>query len=157
MKNFIKKYAQSAYNVALRYGLPFDVILTQAGLESGWGINAYGFNFFGIKANSAWHGQRQLLWTREYNPKTKQYERVQSWFRKYASAEESFEDYGKFITSNARYRTAVETYKLNGDSVQYINNIANAGYATAPNYAASLIATLKNVLAILAGISLKKK
>ena len=50
---FVKKYSNVAKTAAVAYGLPADVVLTQAGLESAWGSAVYGNNFFGIKANAA--------------------------------------------------------------------------------------------------------
>lgn len=143
-KQFVETYWQYAVKSANYYNLPLPVILTQAGLESAWAGSLYGNNFFGIKADSSWKGDKQLLWTYEYinGVKTK----VQSYFRKYASPEDSFMDYGAFIYGNNRYRTARETYALDGDMHGYIDRIAAAGYATAPNYASALKATLANVM-----------
>lgn len=144
VRDFTNKYSVVAIDVAGRYGLPADVVLTQAGAESGWGVYAYGNNFFGIKADSSWKGERQELWTKEFIGG--QYVRVKSWFRKYASVEASFEDYCKFIRGNKRYSRAVADYAVKGDSVLYIRQIAAAGYATAPDYATKLINTLNSVL-----------
>ena len=125
------------------YGLPADVVLTQAGLESAWGKAVYGNNFFGIKANPSWKGQTQLLGTSEFVGG--KYVRVKRAFRKYSTPEESFVDYCKFIVGNRRYNTAVAKYKASGDSEQYCRDIAAAGYATAPDYATKLINTLRSV------------
>ncbi|MDR0831146.1 MAG: glucosaminidase domain-containing protein [Prevotellaceae bacterium] len=147
VKDFVTTYWQSAIKCANTYTLPLPVILTQAGLESAWATSLYGNNFFGIKADSSWKGDKQLLWTYEYINGVKQ--RVQSYFRKYATAEESFMDYGAFIYGNARYKTARERYATYFNANEYIDLIAAAGYATAPNYASSLKATMKNVLSYL--------
>jgi len=144
IKDFVNKYWQSAVKCANYYTLPLPVILTQAGLESGWGESLYGNNFFGIKADASWKGDKQLLWTYEYINGVKT--RVQSYFRKYATPEESFMDYGAFIYGNKRYQAARETYKIDGNMHGYIDRIAAAGYATAPDYASSLKATLANVM-----------
>lgn len=140
---FVKKYSNVAKTAAAAYGLPAEVVLTQAGLESAWGSAAYGNNFFGIKANAAWTGQTQLLGTSEFVGG--KYVRVKRAFRKYSTPEESFVDYCKFIVGNRRYSAAVARYKQSGDSEQYCRDIAAAGYATAPDYATKLINTLRSV------------
>lgn len=155
--NFTKRYAQAAYNVADKYGLPFDGMITQACLESTYGADAYGYNFFGIKADSSWRGDRQLLWTSEWSKSLGKYVRQQSWFRKYPSAEAGFEDYGKFITGNRRYRTAVSQYAVDKSTANYLANVARAGYATDPRYTSKLLNVLESVTEALADMPLKKK
>lgn len=143
VKDFVQKYITFAKTSAFAYGLPPDVVLTQAGLESAWGSAVYGNNFFGIKANAAWAGQTQLLGTSEFVGG--KYVRVKRAFRKYSTPEESFVDYCKFIVGNRRYSAAVARYKQSGNSEQYCRDIAAAGYATAPDYADKLIRTLQSV------------
>lgn len=143
MREFVKAYYSVAKTAAAAYGLPAEVVLTQAGLESAWGKAVYGNNFFGIKANAAWKGKTQLLGTSEFVGG--KYVRVKRAFRKYSTPEESFVDYCKFIVGNRRYTAAVARYKQSGDSEQYCRDIAAAGYATAPDYADKLIRTLQSV------------
>jgi flagellum-specific peptidoglycan hydrolase FlgJ len=57
IKNFYRP-ALAVYNVS---GFPIVNTLAQAGVESGWGKSVYGWNFFGIKADSGWTGGTQLL------------------------------------------------------------------------------------------------
>lgn len=143
VKDFITAYYPVAKVVSLGSGLPPDVIIVQAGLESAWGSAAYGNNFFGIKANAVWTGQTQLLSTSEFVGG--KYVRVKRAFRKYSTPEESFVDYCKFIVGNRRYSAAVARYKQSGNSEQYCRDIAAAGYATAPDYSDKLIRTLQSV------------
>ena len=143
VRDYTKKYFPYAAAVAERYGLPVDVILTQSGLESGWGEKAFGNNFFGIKVGKSWTGEKQLLWTYEYINGKKTF--IQSWFRKYPSIIEGWLDYGRLITSNKRYHAAVAEYRRTGNSITYIYMIAAAGYATKPTYATDLINTLYSV------------
>ncbi|MDR1544473.1 MAG: glucosaminidase domain-containing protein [Prevotellaceae bacterium] len=162
-QQFISTYWQHAVACQTAYGLPLAVILAQAGLESGWGASVYQNNFFGIKANSAWKGKKQLLRTHEMLPKSSGYSfpevisitptstgkydwYVRDYFRAYDTAEEGFMDYGAFITGNSRYNNAVINYKNTGNWQAYCRDIAAAGYATATNYANSLISTTEQVI-----------
>jgi flagellar protein FlgJ len=63
-KDFVAAYYPLAVEVGDRHGVHPEIILTQAALESGWGKNSQGNNFFGIK------GRGQLLRTHEYHRTT---------------------------------------------------------------------------------------
>lgn len=63
-KDFVSTYYPMAVEIGNRHGIAPEAILTQAALESGWGKNAKGNNFFGIK------GPGQLLKTHEYHRST---------------------------------------------------------------------------------------
>lgn len=142
-KEYVLAFAPLAFEIADRYGLPADVLLAQSGLETKQGSNAFGNNFFGIKAGKSWTGAKQLLWTTEYinGKKTA----VQAWFRAYPTAFAGWSDYGRLVTSANRYRKAIVGYRRTGNSIQYIYDIAAAGYATSPTYAKKLITSLYTV------------
>lgn len=63
--DFIKKYYKYAIASQSLTGVPWQLTLAQAGLESMWGKAAFGNNFFGIKAGSSWKGSIQKLKTWE--------------------------------------------------------------------------------------------
>jgi flagellar protein FlgJ len=130
---FLKTAYPAALKVQQKYGLPALALVAQSALETGNGSTIVGNMYFGIKAGSTWTGKKQLLWTHEYINDV--YIRIQDWFRAYNNADESFEDYAKLIISNSRYKQAV----LQTDANEYIREIANAGYATDPNYANKII------------------
>jgi flagellum-specific peptidoglycan hydrolase FlgJ len=130
--------------------VPVDLILAQSGLESQWGKHGPGFNYFGIKADKGWKGDKQLLQTTEIfstntghsfpevikiekMPSGKYHWTVKDYFRKYASPLEGYLDYCRFITSG-RYKNAYES----GNLYTTIDMIAKDGYATDPNYASKL-------------------
>lgn len=142
-KEYVIAFAPLAMEIADRYGLPADALLAQSGLETGRGSNAFGNNFFGIKAGKSWTGAKQLLWTTEYIKGKKTV--VQSWFRAYPTPFAGWNDYGRLVTSASIYRKAFLGYRRTGDSVQYLYDIAAAGYATSPIYAKSLITSLYTV------------
>lgn len=142
-KEYVIAFAPLAFEIADRYGLPADALLAQSGLETGRGSNAFGNNFFGIKAGKNWTGAKQLLWTTEYIKGKKT--AVQAWFRAYPTPFAGWNDYGRLVTSANIYRKAFLGYRRTGDSVQYLYDIAAAGYATSPIYTKSLITSLFTV------------
>ncbi len=98
----------SAQAASTASGVPAPLILAQAALESGWGkreIRAddgtQSFNLFGIKADRSWKGATVETTTTEYVDGEPQ--KVRAKFRAYASYEEAFTDYARFITRNPRY------------------------------------------------------
>jgi flagellum-specific peptidoglycan hydrolase FlgJ len=135
-KQFIDKYAAAAQEVYLKYNIFPQTVLTMAIIESQGkakdgnyypGLNAsarQGNNYFGIKAFN-WNGPTITLRT----PRDK--EKI-SKFRKYASIEESFKDYGKFLNENPRYKKA-GVFEA-PDFLTQMQRIAAAGYAEDPNY-----------------------
>lgn len=163
-EDFIQQYSQNAIDSMRQTRVPASVTLAQAALESGWGKSAPRFNFFGIKAGSAWTGEKQLLTTTEIhsdNDKSKHHYpevisieqftdnsgntryrwRVKDNFRAYANAVESFNDHGNFLVNNGRYR---EAFNHTDDAKQFAREIAKAGYATDPNYATVLIQIIEH-------------
>lgn len=141
---FIQATQKAATNVSVKYGLNPYVTMAQSALETGWGKSAPGNMYFGIKAGSSWTGKTQLLWTTEY--RNGQYVKVQALFRAYNTAEESFEDYAKLITTKSWFKNALQ-YK--DDELKYITEIVRGGYATDPKYLdkiMNIVATLKKKL-----------
>ena len=161
--DFIKKYYKFALESQQYTGVPFAVSLAQAAIESGWGRGLFGNNFFGIKATKDWPGQIQKLPTWEYGqtgnpvkdkikdeiiqiippvpPNTLHKYRVRSTFRKYNSPADSFIDHAKFLKVNPRYKNAFK-YK---DPYLFLKEVAKAGYATDPDYAAKLKVIIDNI------------
>src|SRR6185312_7955271 len=151
--DFIKLYYPFAKSSESSTGVPALVTLAQAGLESGWGKHAPGFNFFGITAGSSWTGEpvkdhitSQIVAV--YSPGDpngnkvcNHYSyRVYHKFRKYANPGQSFLDHGVFLRNNSRYSAAF----LTRTPEDFARAIAAAGYATT-NYADYLIPIIENV------------
>jgi flagellar protein FlgJ len=152
-------------------GVPAYVTLAQAGIESAYGKSAPGNNFFGVKAGKTWQGETQLLKTWEVgktgdpsrdgirdqiiqvfkpgqagNPFPKFYSyRVYGKFRKYPTPAEGFKDHANFLRVNTRYKAAFN-YK---DPVKFAEQVARAGYATAPNYESALKSTISIIRKVL--------
>jgi flagellar protein FlgJ len=166
-KEFVSTYFKDASDN--QFGIDPYIVMTQAALESGWGEHAPGFCFFGVKDNDGINGNEQLLMTTEVSryanlaakdvgleditriePTTINGQKYfiyhgHGYFRLYHSAKESFDDHIKFFLSNGRYAKA---WTLRSDAHAFFNAISEAGYATAPNYAQSLIHTYEAIKSI---------
>ncbi|MCG2614918.1 glucosaminidase domain-containing protein [Terrimonas sp. NA20] len=160
-KEFVKTYLPYALASQKKTGIHAEVTLTQAALESAWGKAAPGFMFFGVKDTDGINGNEQLITTTEYSRRAdlkfpviisitpvvkggvKMFKYiVKDYFRKYNTPEECFTDHGNFYLKNKRYAKAL-LVKDNPEA--FIDAIAAAGYATAPDYAKQLKAVLKTV------------
>lgn len=92
-------------------------------------------NLFGIKGK--YNGQGELFWTTEYYNGVKT--RIQAYFRKYPSWQESIADHSSLFNRLSRYAN------LRGetDYVQACKNVRLDGYATSPTYTSTLINTIQ--------------
>lgn len=160
-KDFVTQYLPFAQKTQEMAKISAVAILAQAALESGWGEKAVGNMFFGVKAKASDpEEKRQLVTTTEYldspekghlfpevlsieqfGPKKWKY-RVKDWFRKYESAEGSFNDHALFFLTNKRYADAL---KVGNDPIAFFEAIAKAGYATSPIYFETLIKVAKSI------------
>ena len=158
---FLTLYFPFALQAQKKYGVPAQVILAQAALESGWGkskLSTEGYNFFGIKADGSWNGATITKQTREVRNGKEVYEAAK--FRKYATPLESFDDHSKFLLKNPRYKAA---FDYQGDPKAFAAEVAKAGYATDPKYTELIHKLIDSSSGILSKIStvvtdtLKKK
>ncbi|SEQ18915.1 flagellar protein FlgJ [Solimonas aquatica] len=140
-QRFIAAIQPHAERAARELGVPAQVLMAQAALETGWGqhgiADASGkpaFNFFGIKADKSWQGSRVQATTGEYRNGGLQSENAQ--FRAYESPAHAFDDYVDFLKSNPRYAQALRS---GGDAAAFAYGLQNAGYATDPAYAQKLL------------------
>lgn len=161
-KDFVANYLPYAMETQIATGISAAAILAQAALESGWGERAVGNMFFGMKdPEKGKTGKGQLIKTTEYlkspdmkhlfpevisvawnEPRKKWKYVVRDWFRKYETPAGSFLEHAQLMTRNPRYAQAV----ANGsDPVRFFEEVAKAGYATAPDYATVLIQVVKTV------------
>lgn len=121
-----------AKDIQEKYGIPYQVTLAQACLESGHGesgLTQRGLNCFGIKAGSSYSGRRISMNTTEHRNGRDQTENAN--FRAYDSLEGSFEDYAKLLTNSDRYKPAFEH---KDDPKRFLEEVIRAGYATDPKY-----------------------
>ena len=148
-KDFVKKYKPFALETERKTGISHLFTLAQAALESGWGERTFGNMLFGIKARPETPAdKKQLLRTTEVLssanavfPKIISIKKradgkytytVLDWFRKYETQEECFTDHAQFFFKNKRYAKAL---LVKADPYKFAEEVAKAGYATAPNYA----------------------
>lgn len=137
-QDFIQKHKNAAILDGILNGVPPSITLAQAILESGWGksdLAENANNYFGIKADSSWKGQVYNQPTEEWNGSN--YIVVNSKFRKYNSAYESFRDHSRFLKENKNYKKAFD-YPVD-DYINWITQIKAGGYATAPDYVPKIV------------------
>jgi len=133
---FVAALYPHAQQVGAQLNVDPKAIVAQAALETGWGKHMISdqqgnnsFNFFGIKADQRWQGERVNIVTHEYRAGVRVNERAD--FRSYASIEQGLADYASFLSSGSRYQQAIGK-GLAAD--QYGHALQQAGYATDPAY-----------------------
>lgn len=113
--------------------VPAGFTIAQAALETGWlKVTPPGCNLFGIKADSSWHGPVVDEVTHEVRNGVRDQETDA--FRAYPDFAASIVDHGKFLRANPRYASCFNTI----DSDAFAEAVAACGYATDPNYAATI-------------------
>lgn len=143
---FIQTLAAPAQAASATTGVPAELILAQAALETGWGRHEIAtrngnnsHNLFGIKAGSHWQGKTTDIVTHEYiNGRRTQ---VVDTFRVYDSFEHAFTDYASLISNNPRYAGVVQA----PSAEQAAQELQRGGYATDPRYADKLVAVMKSM------------
>lgn len=132
-RQFVDDVLPHADRAATSLGVPVRAILAHAALESGWGEKAPGNNIFGIKALSNWDGAVSIRPTKEFSNGELRTSREP--FRDYKDQQSAFSDYVSFLRTNPRYAPALEQ---SAGGIGFLRGLAEAGYATDPNYAAKL-------------------
>ena len=154
-RDFVANVWPSAHAASIATGIPAHFMVAQAALETGWGAkmpkNADGspsYNLFNIKAGRGWNGPTTAQHTvSEYSSDNGSWKNHKAAFRAYASFDEAFADYARFLIDNPRYADVLGT-----DTAEtFAQGLQNAGYATDPMYADKLVRiisgkTLKNAL-----------
>lgn len=146
--DFINRFGDSALAVQLNTGCSALAILAQMACETGWGghttlvhdVNNQledSMNLFNIKDGPGWQGKTGWQMVPEFYNNV--WVQSKEYFRVYDNYTQSIEDYLSFIQTNPRYADA---WANRFDSVKYIQGLANAGYATAPNYAQEIISIM---------------
>ncbi|EIT6323203.1 glucosaminidase domain-containing protein, partial [Salmonella enterica] len=130
----ITQFAAQAQQIMKETGVPASIILGQMALETGWlkHFPAGSNNPFGIKAKA---GQPFVVAT------TREFEKgkwitIQAKFRKYDSITDALRDHARLLQTS-RYRAC-----LNKSYREAARIIHQSGYATDPQYANKLIATI---------------
>lgn len=149
VRAFLEQLAGPARRAEQASGVPAELILAQAALETGWGQREIptanggnSHNLFGIKAGRSWQGATTEITTTEYvnGRPIKMADR----FRVYDSYTEAFADYASLIGDNPRYRGVVAASSPD----QAARALQQGGYATDPRYAEKL----QGIMAQLGGL-----
>ncbi|MBR9903513.1 MULTISPECIES: flagellar assembly peptidoglycan hydrolase FlgJ [Halomonadaceae] len=143
---FMQTLAAPAQAASATSGVPAELILAQAALETGWGKHEIAtrngnnsHNLFGIKAGSQWQGETTDIVTHEYiNGRRTQ---VVDTFRVYDSYEHAFTDYANLIGNNPRYTGVTQA----PTAEQAAQELQRGGYATDPLYADKLVAVMNTI------------
>jgi flagellum-specific peptidoglycan hydrolase FlgJ len=135
---FIKKTLPAAKKVKAKYKIPVSVLIAQAALESGWGRHVKDNAYFGIKAHRTTGGTTSFTTTEYINGKKVT---MTDSFRSYKNFDEAAEDYGKFLTTNPRYKPA---FAHSHQPLIFCDKLQAAGYATDPRYATKLRSIITN-------------
>lgn len=129
--------------VGKKYGIPYQAIVVQTALETGWGksslLSKYN-NFGGIKAvagdNSVSMGTKEFI--------NGQMVSITDKFAVWRTPIEGLEGYANFFHRNKRYKTALN---YPNDPYKFIEEIKKAGYATDPGYISKLHGMLNSYFA----------
>ena len=137
---FVKSIWPKAKQAAMQLGLDPKILMAQAALETGWGKfvakDAQGSsnNLFNIKSAGTKDFDSVNVKTTEYIANTPV--KMNASFRKYASIEDSFNDYISLIKGNERYQNAVANA---GNPARFVDELHKAGYATDPKYSSKIL------------------
>jgi flagellar protein FlgJ len=146
VEKFVSRLLPAAQRASQESGVPAQLIMAQAALESGWGRREIrtedgnpSYNLFGIKADRSWKGPVAETSTTEYVNGVAQ--KTRAAFRVYGSYEEAFSDYAKFLVTNPRYANVLATQ----DPAEAAHGLQRAGYATDPQYGGKLVRIMKQM------------
>lgn len=104
-----------------KYGIPYQVVVGQACLESGFGTSDLvqrAFNTFGIQALGNYSGKKSGA------------------YRAYESLSDCFTGYGVMLSTSSIYKAA---FAHKDDPKQFLEAIKAAGYAEDPDYVSKVI------------------
>ncbi|WP_175652987.1 flagellar assembly peptidoglycan hydrolase FlgJ [Pseudomonas sp. Marseille-P9899] len=146
VEDFVSRLADPARRAERSSGVPAELILAQAALETDWGrrrittaTGADSHNLFGIKAGGRWQGETARVMTTEYVAGEAQ--KQEESFRVYPNAQAAFDDYARLIRGRPGYAAA----RTAADSAQAAVALQQGGYATDPRYADKLIAVMATI------------
>ncbi|ANS43527.1 flagellar assembly peptidoglycan hydrolase FlgJ [Serratia inhibens] len=144
--NFVARLSIPARVASEQSGIPHQLIVAQAALESGWGQREIptadgspSYNLFGIKAGGSWDGPVTEITTTEFEQGAAK--KIKARFRVYGSYVEAIADYVKLLTNNPRYADVAAARSPE----QAAHALQQAGYATDPQYANKLVSVIQQM------------
>lgn len=142
---FLNRMGPAAHAASRQTGIPGQLILAQAALETGWGRHEIrsedgrpSFNVFNIKA-TGWDGDSARVPTIEFA--NGQAHQTRADFRVYDSYDAAFADYARLLTESPRYAPVLSAPTADAAARQ----LQACGYATDPKYADKLISIMSQI------------
>ncbi len=135
VRDYIDRYREIALRKMRDHKIPASITLSQGILESANGnstLARLANNHFGIKCHKEWQGDTYYMDDDKEN----------ECFRKYRTAEESFEDHSVFLCTKSRYAFLFELPITDYKAWAY--GLKKAGYATSATYAEKLIRIIED-------------
>ncbi|AZV31286.1 flagellar assembly peptidoglycan hydrolase FlgJ [Cobetia sp. ICG0124] len=146
VQRFVAEFAPAARAASRESGLPAELILAQAALETGWGERRIhtedgqdSHNLFGIKAGSGWQGDSTTVLTTEYREGRRL--QLEDSFRVYPDQASALRDHAALLSGAERYAHVTRS----PDAQSAARALQSAGYATDPHYADKLISIMQRV------------
>lgn len=133
--DYVKDWSATAVRQMISHKIPASITLAQGVLESSYGnseLARLANNHFGIKCHE-WTGERV------YQDDDAKGE----CFRKYTSADQSYEDHSTFLTTRSRYASLFDLEIT--DYKSWAHGLKKAGYATNPKYPDLLIGIIEDL------------
>lgn len=140
-KTYIDLYKDIAISEMHRSGIPASIKLAQGLLESQAGksqLAQNANNHFGIKCKSTWSGPSFYKKDDDFD---KQGRLMESCFRAYDFAEQSYRDHSDFLVHRERYSDLFAYGRQ--DYVNWAIGLSRCGYATDKKYAQKVIETIE--------------
>jgi flagellum-specific peptidoglycan hydrolase FlgJ len=138
-KSWLDSFTAAAKPICEKNGIPYQMCVAQAALESGWGAKAPKFNHFGIKGSGS--AGTQTFKSKEF--KGGQYVAKEMNFAAYKSLEDAIQAYCDAMKNNPKFKYATE--KFSTDFNKFATWIWGKGYATDPNYVLTLLGVINVV------------
>lgn len=137
---YIQQYKDAAIAEMERAGIPASITLAQGILESSAGnseLARTANNHFGIKCSGGWSGKTVK---KKDDDRDEKGELIESCFRKYDDARQSFFDHSEFLRDPRKYNRYGFLFNLDRtDYKAWARGLQASGYATSSDYADKLI------------------
>lgn len=144
---YIQNYKKLAQDIEFKYGIPTSIVLAQAILESRSGQGALSRPF--SESNKGKHSHLDVKGANNHFCIKGETERgfvlccddaCNEKFRLYSSVQESYLDYGKYLSQNKRYKPCFE---CKFDLTCWSRQLQKCGYATDPQYADKILRVIE--------------
>lgn len=139
-KELVNALYPFAQHIQSKYKIPWKVVMAQAILESGWNTNLYserGYGIFNIVAHKNYEGESQ-----ERGDHNATGEKITQKFRTYNTLYEAFEDFGKKLSTEERYKACARDGITPEES---IDAILKGGYAEDPEYKKKIMNIIEDI------------